>query len=407
MIEVASKCFGAPHLFLAWQGLSKLIEKKELARQLYTHIGKDNPMFGLKGEDHPAFGTRRTGEQKKKISDTLKPSTNYSGLTPGSILYNTQKLIDSMPPKGEDRLKHVGNAIDQTSKVFNDGYKEMTKGSQVIAYIGENGAEKGMEYCRIFTKDTPYYGFNNLQKSDGITNYGRKFADSVLDNTFNLNIAPLKNPNSTNIIPNDSNGLGGKAKKYMFSIENLAWRTGSRPGYTYNDLPVCERGPNGGRVMWFAPYDLKFEEAARPNFRENDFLGRPEPVYTYSNTKRTGTLSWKIIVDHPSVVNLLVNRALSNLEPEKVDSIINSFYAGCKKYDLYELARIYNTIPTNELFTYQQILNSPNVTSEQISLISQNTNNNIQTTTQPVENNFDDFVYKKPWNKLNVIHKII
>jgi outer membrane protein OmpA-like peptidoglycan-associated protein len=171
----------------------------------------------------------------------------------------------------------------------------------------------------------------------------------------------------------------------MFSIENLAWRTGSRDGYRVQDLPVCERGPNGGRVMWFAPYDLKFDESSTPTFKDNDFIGRPEPVYTYTNTKRTGTLSWKIIVDHPSVVNLLVNRVLANEgDRERVDSIINSFYAGCKKYDLYELARIYNTIPTSELYTYQQILNDPNVTSEDVKNISLNTNNNVQTVTQPV-----------------------
>ena len=331
--------------------------------------------------------------QSTEILGTLErtESTNYT-LKPGSILYNTQKLIDSTPPNA-DRFGHVGNAIDQTSKVFNDGYKEITKGSKVIAYVTANGKEEGREYCRIFTKDAPYYSFSNLQKSDGITNYGRKFADSVLDNTYNLNIAPLKNPNSTNIVPDDTNGLNGYARKYMFSIENLAWRTSNRPGYTYSDLPVCERGPNGGRVMWFAPYDLKFDEQTTPSFKENDFLGRPEPIYTYSNTKRTGNLSWKIIVDHPSVVNLLVDRVLSSgYDGEQVDSIIDSFYAGCKKYDLYELARKYNTIPTSELYTFQQILNSPQVTTEQVSTISQITNNNVQTVTQPVENNLTDFV---------------
>ena len=327
-----------------------------------------------------------------QIANTLTTteSTNYD-FTPGSILYNTQKLIDSIP-QGQARFSHVGNAIDQTAKVFNDGYREMTKGSQVIAYVGENGIEVGREYCRVFTKDSPYYTFGDLQKSEGITNYGRKFADSVLDNTFNLNIAPYKNPNSTNIIPDNNNGLGGYARKYMFSIENLAWRTSARPGYTVSDLPVCERGPNGGRVMWFAPYDLRFDEQSTPNFKDNDFIGRPEPIYTYANTKRTGTLSWKIIVDHPSVVNLLVNRVLANEgDRERVDSIINSFYAGCKKYDLYELARVYNTIPTSELYTYQQILNNPNVTTEDVSIISNNTNNETQTVTQPVESNLNKY----------------
>jgi hypothetical protein len=54
----------------------------------------------------------------------------------------------------------------------------------------------------------------------------------------------------------------------MFSIENLAWRTSSRPGFTYDELPVCEKGPNGGRVMWFPPYDLKFSDSSTANWND-------------------------------------------------------------------------------------------------------------------------------------------
>jgi hypothetical protein len=344
-----------------------------------SFVGPEGKVFGA----DPEFN---------QISNTLSAteSTTYD-FTPGSILYNTQKLIDSIP-QGKSRFGHVGNAIDQTSKVFNDGYKELTKGSRVIAYTTENGVEVGREYCRIFTKDLPYFTFNDLQKKEGITTYGRKFADSVVDNTFNLNIAPYRNPNSTNIVPDNDRGLQGYAKKYMFSIENLAWRTGAREGYRVQDLPVCERGPNGGRVMWFAPYNLKFDESVTPTFKDNDFLGRPEPIYTYTNTKRTGTLSWTMIVDHPSVVNILVNKVLvSENDREKVDSIINSFYAGCKKYDLYELARKYNTIPTNELFTYQQILNNPGVTQEDVKNISNNTNGQGQTNLESPETDLNKY----------------
>ena len=156
--------------------------------------------------------------------------------------------------------------------------------SKVVSYIDNTtGSEQGIEYCRIFAKDTPYYTYNDLQKVDGITNSGRRFSYSVLDNTFNLNISPTKNPGSTNIVKDDDNGKGGYAKKYMFSIENLAWRTSSRPGYTYDELPTCEKGPNGGRIMWFPPYGLKFNDTSKPSFNPTHFLGRPEPIYTYKD----------------------------------------------------------------------------------------------------------------------------
>jgi outer membrane protein OmpA-like peptidoglycan-associated protein len=284
-----------------------------------------------------------------------------------SILDNTQRLLESTP-EGAARLSHVGNAINQLSKVFHDGYKEMTKGSKVVSYTYDAATNKhggGVEYCRVFTKDTPYYTFADLQKTDGITNAGRKFTYSIVDSSYNLNIAPLKNPGSTNIKDN-------KVKKYMFSIENLAWRTSNRPGFTYDDLPVCERGPNGGRVMWFPPYDLTFSETISPRFDGIEVLGRPEPIYTYRSTTRGGSLSWKMVVDHPSVLNTITNKILQNeSNTEKVNSIVDSFFAGCVKYDLYELARRFTTIPTRDLFVYQQIITNPSANADQIATAAQ------------------------------------
>jgi len=279
------------------------------------------------------------------------------------------------------------NAINQVSKVFHDGYKEMTKGSQVVSYKNNTtGAEAGIEYCRVFTKDTPYYTYADLQKTDGITTSGRRFSSSVLDNTYNLNIAPMRNPGSSNIQP----GPGGNlvAKKYMFSIENLAWRTSSRPGFRVQDLPVCEQGPNGGRVMWFPPYEIKFSDTSQAGWNKTSFLGRPEPMYTYKDTSRTGTLSWKMIVDHPSTLNLVVDQQLKGVGREKMNSILDSFFAGCVKYDIYELAKKFNRIPVEKLYTYQEILSNPRLTEEELRKVyteipaennTTNTNNSPQT----------------------------
>lgn len=283
----------------------------------------------------------------------------------GSILDDTQRIIDSQP-RGGRRLQHVGNAIDQVSKVFNDGYKEITKGSRVKRYVGAIGAEVGVEYCRIFQKDTPYLQYNDLQKVDGITTEGRRFSYSIFDKTYNLNIAPNKREggqDSTNII----GGPNGYAKKYMFSLENLAWRTSNRPGFTVADLPVCERGPNGGRVMWFPPYGLTFSESTSASFKQTDFIGRPEPVFTYSNSSRSGSLAWKIVVDHPSVLNMLVNKVLNDTNiRQRADDILDSFFAGCRKYDLYELARKYYTVNPNDIFEIQQRLQTKNVPGEDV-----------------------------------------
>ena len=283
------------------------------------------------------------------LSSTYDPtkSTNYE-FTENSILDVTQKLIDA-GNRSNNKLQHVGNAINQVSKVFNDGYIELTKGSRVVRYTtktslpeGERTATPtGYEYCRVFTKDRPYYSFDELQKTDGNI---RKYTNSILDKTYNLNIAPWQNPGSTNI-------QNGKVKKYMFSLENLSWRTSNRPGYTYEDLPDCERGPNGGRIMWFPPYDLTFDESINTNWTDNTFLGRPEPIYTYNNTSRKGNVSFKIVVDHPSIMNVILDRELENAKPDsQITKVLDSFFAGCTKYDLYDLVKKYPMFTPNDVF---------------------------------------------------------
>ena len=292
----------------------------------------------LKGQD-PEY-------QPIAANYTRSESTAYP-LKQGGILDDTQRLINSQPAGGK-RLQHVGNAIDQVSKVFNDGYKEITKGSRVIRYTDTNGIFKGEEYGRVFAKDIPYYDNKKLVKSDGNI---RKHPYSILDSTYNLNIYPTSGPESTNL-------QGGQVKKYMLSLENLAWRTSRRPGYRYTDLPESEKGPNGGRVMWFPPYDLSFSENNSVSWEGNSFLGRPEKIYTYQNSERSGSLSFKVIVDHPSVMNLLVNRVLTNTASSQIaDQVIDSFFAGLTKFDIYELSKRYNNFSTTELTQIQKIIN--------------------------------------------------
>ena len=261
-------------------------------------------------------------------------STNYT-FTPGSILDDTQKLIESA-----DGPSHVGTAIDQASRIFNDGTREITKGSRVKTYVNENGIEVGKEYCRIFTKDNPYSQMNDLQKMGGNI---RGFSGSVMTNTYNLNIAPQQ---QGGVPTNFGQRNGENITKYMLSLENLAWRTSK----LQQDLPECEKGPAGGRIMWFPPYDLKVDENITARWNSNDFLGRPEPIYTYSNTQRVGSLSFKIVVDHPSVLNTLVKKQLKNVDNTEVNKIVDSFFSGCKTLDIYELLRKFGQFTFNDVY---------------------------------------------------------
>jgi hypothetical protein len=141
--------------------------------------------------------------------------------------------------------------------------------------------------------------------------------------------------------------------------------------------------------MWFPPYALALDsESSRPNFKSTSFLGRPEPIYTYENTERIGGISFKIIVDHPSVANLIVKKELAkaNYSDNDVREIMASFFAGLKKYDIYELARKYNTLsPQTINEAYAQVLESNRTSPDDAAQVVQEigpTSNNLPVSNQ-------------------------
>lgn len=155
----------------------------------------------------------------------------------------------------------------------------------------------------------------------GETTTGEKYLseNTVLNNNGMVNIAPSKE---------------GKVdiKKCMFSIENLAWKDVlNRDVY----LSKEQRGPNGGRIMWFPPYDLNFSENTNVNWESSTFIGRGEKVYTYSNTDRTGTLSFTLLIDHPSTIYNVYTDG-GDVREGLSDEDILRFFAGCSPIDIPE-----------------------------------------------------------------------
>ena len=312
-------------------------------------------------------GNKEWGGESTTFDETK--STAFS-FREDSILGHTQEILNSMPSDGGG-ISHVGNVIDQTSRVFGDGDERISRGS-AVKYIDKfSGEESGIEFCRVWTKDRSYMNYSDTMKR---TANVRKFDGSVMGGAsrpWNLNYAPMSNGNksfdgSTNIFNNYPYGGGFYAKKYMFSIENLAWKTSNRDGFKVTDLPACEKGPNGGRVMWFPPYDLKMSEQNSARWEENSFLGRPEPIYTYQNTSRNGTISFKVVVDHPSILNLLTREHFKGMSDAEADNYINAFFAGCEDIDFYELIKTYTTLDTEDINLIKLYLNSSNKDPEKI-----------------------------------------
>ena len=151
------------------------------------------------------------------------------------------------------------------------------------------------------------------------------------DDTEGWRLSVLGDNGFVNITPKFQGG-GEKnihTKQCMFSIENLAWK--DYDPYSFEKaLSWEQRGPMGGRIMWFPPYGISFNETTSTNWNSSTFIGRGEDIYTYINTVRTGTLNFMLLVDHPSILDYVSWGGRNNNTIKNVsDDDVHRFFAGC------------------------------------------------------------------------------
>ena len=235
---------------------------------------------------------------------------NQTTFNEKTLLYKTQKLVDEHPD---------GVWINQTKKYFKDKNQDrlISRGNAISNLSFIEAAANGA-FCRVWTVNDNYNYLNAIRNTGlfsspdptipGFSVTNEKASLSVLMDNGLPKYHPVADDSTTTF------------KKFMLSIENLAWSD------NLADLPLCEIGPgdlltgNKGRIMWFPPYDLSFDESVSANWQKQDFLGRSEPVFTYNNTTRSGSLKFKVLVDHPKVIN--------GYRGKRTDAI-ERFFAGC------------------------------------------------------------------------------
>lgn len=265
---------------------------------------------------------------------------NTNTFNENTLLGKTQKLFGTNNMQtlvsGHYKLENYINEVTTSTDSF------ISKGSGVLSkdYLDNSIVDKKTGiFCRTWTSLKKYNQVNDLQKHSGLYNnkkYGLRnrqtTTSSVLDTNGFVRIAPNTGDDKL-----DSNGVPKNIKKFMFSLENLAWAD------DYKNLPDNEKGygdaftKTKGRIMWFPPYDLLFSESTSVNFDSHTFIGRGEPLYTYNNSERSGTLSFKIIMDHASYMNDLPNHP-------KIDEMFASIVAGCYDFDAIPI----NNLTRNE-----------------------------------------------------------
>ena len=313
----------------------------------------------------------------------ITPTTTYEGIKDSelqpSLLQKTQELFKRHDENGIDTLIgrfHTSGGRDLTHNEANllqtaISHYGMSHGRNLLnqkAYEYKSADKiNGYEnpYCRVWTYHHQYDKVGKLIRpfgyANGSGNYEVMGVDSLQSNWWQygrragsagrLRDNSVLNKNGfVNITPTSGNGDVQKAidiKKCMFSIENLAWKNQSPIGSnqsTANPTQVKsklgalsneQKGPNGGRIMWFPPYDLKFNEQVNVNWGHNEFIGRGEKIYSYTNTERAGTLSFTLLVDHPSILDMWKKNSMN--ETDNVDDNeqkILRFFAGCGVLEL-------------------------------------------------------------------------
>lgn len=225
---------------------------------------------------------------------------------------------------------HQYNQLSRAIRPFGDASSQ-----EILESMEQVGDYNTVGFRTIESKEFGFKGGSSRLDKYGVLNYKNGL----------VNIAP------TAKIKDYFEGKTDKEvtiKKCMFSIENLAWKSENvkMDEYDQYGLSAEQKGPLGGRIMWFPPYDLTFSEDVRVNWNPNQFIGRGEKVYTYTDTERTGNLSFTLLIDHPSVLdywtghkrNGMKNQGVTLIpgngggvdEKDNQENTLLRFFAGCE-----------------------------------------------------------------------------
>lgn len=321
------------------------------------------------------------GDYEYKIDE------NYSW-NKNSIIYKTRKLWE------KKKIKTIVSEFHTDPNIKYDGqirtmYGE-SHGNNVLKYGAdpENGATReypvngyNNPYCRVWTHHHKYSKFSQgLRSGDDNKNInywtGFDWTEEELKKYFNEDLIKNKDDKNTEKYPYAWRGKHNQdrrtthsaldietglvkiapkmsanlhPKDCMFAIENLAWR--DYDPYSFeNGLSWEQRGPLGGRIMWFPPYGISITESTSANWHPTDIIGRGEKIYTYVNTERTGNLTFYLITDHPSSVDY--SSWYPNADKINTHNDYMRYFAGCntgKPYDVNPNGGNRDVIDSNDI----------------------------------------------------------
>lgn len=282
------------------------------------------------------------------------PQLNSDSMNSKQLLHITQKAFENGKYKTIISRFHTDLVdLDDPTQSASSSKYGLSHGRNLLKLSPSNDNGYENPYCRVWTYHHQYSRVRDQIRSFGLQpdQYGNDWEKmrSAPNGGFEGGLSRLAkhgvlqyDTGYVKIAPNTSDK---DIKKCMFSIENLAWKG-------VKDLSEEQRGPLGGRIMWFPPYDISFSENVSVNWNGTQFIGRGEQIYTYVNTDRNGQLSWKILIDHPSILDYWDHKnssfadQASGGDTDTMDDLYDPeqellrFFAGC------EILNVGNNIQT-------------------------------------------------------------
>lgn len=251
-----------------------------------------NLVWGRDGVDDKYKRERNSTPNKYKAPDDsgnrvdVNPRFDFTdngdkfNMNAGGILSQTRELLLA---QGEYAM------FDLTKKKFKNRNGDIHYNGSPLEETIQGDIDKSRQHSIA----DPYKGYVKAIRYNGNKIYNGNENSVIYDKVI------------PQVVPTEKN-----YKNLMFSIENLAVVVNSNSDETVGiieddystEIPINEKGIHNGRVMWFPPYDIQLSENVIVHRSTTNFIGRGEPIHTYSNTERFANLSFKLIIDHPPQV---------------------------------------------------------------------------------------------------------
>ena len=252
----------------------------------------DSIVWGRDGIDHDTSRAINSSGQRGDTEDVPDIATNDNiskvfGVKNGMLKY-TQELLNSTK----------GRLIDITKKAIADGNGGFGFNGSALWKAPADSLFPNKIGLRQHTVLDQYDRFAKAIRFEGNKKYNKSGGNK--DSVIYESVMPKIHPKH----------IGGNMfdnKNMMFSIENLAIRAfkdeASGLGFIDDDeggtIPITEVGQFNGRLMWFPPYDIDLFETTSAKYESTMLVGRGEPIYSYQNSERNGTLNFTLLIDYP------------------------------------------------------------------------------------------------------------